>query len=138
MFSDMSGLSLWKYGSVPVHSMWIWKTEWHPYGIFSQYCGFSVIPQMSFVCHRLYMLLRRTLSLNITLSLCISPCLSLTSGTTKMTAISLTECNSGTFQNFPCALNTSIELKHIWTLQPTIPAQLLVETYPARCHYCPM
>jgi hypothetical protein len=77
------------------------RQEWHLYGISSQYVGFSVIPQISSVCHRLYILLRRTVSLNVTLSLCLSPCLSLTSGTTYVTDISLTECKSGTTHKSP-------------------------------------
>ena len=45
--------------------------------------------------------------------------------------ISVTECSSGPTQKF------IFELKAI-QLHPTIPAHLLVEMYPSRCHYCRM
>ena len=48
--------------------------------------------------------------------------------------ISLSECNRCTTQKFSFEVNSTIELKNV-ILQPTIPAQFLVETYPAICHY---
>ena len=49
--------------------------------------------------------------------------------------ISLTEYSSGTIQRSHLQLILRLSWK-VQELHPAIPAHLLVETYPARCHYC--
>jgi hypothetical protein len=51
--------------------------------------------------------------------------------------IYLTECNSGTILKLPFEVNSTIQFKNVATTSHNT-AHLLVETYPARCHYCRM
>jgi hypothetical protein len=52
-------------------------------------------------------------------------------------SISFAECNSGTTHKPPFAINTVVSIRHI-TATTGNTAHPLLETYPARCHYCRM